>query len=105
SIYAVYSESFEPVGEITDKDDVNFGQSQDAKKGTLYELGSKWELFDERLFVSGALFQITQSNMQVTEDLDPANNNGAETRTSQVGEQVHTGVELAATGYLTNALS
>ncbi|WP_157618843.1 TonB-dependent receptor domain-containing protein, partial [Vibrio sp. HI00D65] len=34
SIYAVYSESFEPVGEITDQDDVNFGQSQDAKKGT-----------------------------------------------------------------------
>ncbi|MCG9673830.1 TonB-dependent siderophore receptor [Vibrio chagasii] len=105
SIYAVYSESFEPVGEITDQDDVNFGQSQDAKKGTLYELGSKWELFDERLFVSGALFQITQSNMQVTEDLDPASNNGKETRTTQVGEQVHTGVELAATGYVTEAFS
>ncbi|WP_439146466.1 TonB-dependent siderophore receptor [Vibrio sp.] len=105
SIYAVYSESFEPVGEITNKDDVNFGQSQDAKKGTLYELGSKWELFDERLFVSGALFQITQSNMQVTEDLDPATNNGKKTRTTQVGEQVHTGVELAATGYVTEAFS
>ncbi len=61
---------------------MNFGQSQDAKKGTLYELGSKWELFDERLFVSGALFQITQSNMQATEDSDPATNNGKETRTS-----------------------
>lgn len=105
SIYTVYSESFEPVGEITDQDDVNFGQSQDAKKGTLYEVGTKWELFDERLFVSGAVFQITQSNIQVTEDVDPNANNGKETRTSQVGEQVHTGVELSATGYLTNALS
>ena len=105
SIYAVYSESFEPVGEITDQDDVNFGQEQDAKKGTLYELGSKWELFDERLFVSGALFQITQSNMQVTEDLDPANNNGKDARTTQVGEQVHTGAELSATGYVTDAFS
>ncbi|NOH98672.1 TonB-dependent receptor [Vibrio sp. 99-70-13A1] len=105
SIYVVYSESFEPVGEITDQDDVNFGQDQDAKKGTLYELGSKWELFDERLFVSGALFQITQSNMQVTEDLDPANNNGKDARTTQVGEQVHTGAELSATGYVTDAFS
>ncbi|MGF1718923.1 TonB-dependent receptor [Vibrio kyushuensis] len=102
SIYAVYSESFEPVGEITDQDDVNYGQKQDAKKGTLYELGSKWELFDERLLVSGALFQITQSNMQVTEDLDP---NGDSTRTTQVGEQVHTGAELSATGYITNEFS
>ncbi len=30
--------------------------------------------------------------MQVTEDLDPASNNGKETRTTQVGEQVHTGI-------------
>ncbi|MBW3698123.1 TonB-dependent receptor [Vibrio sp. T187] len=105
SIYAVYSESFEPVGEITDQDDVNYGKSQEAKKGTLYELGSKWELFDERLLVSGALFQITQSNMQVTEDLDPANNGGKDARTTQVGEQVHTGIELSATGYVTNEFS
>lgn len=104
SIYAVYSESFEPVSEISDSSDVNFGKEQDAKKGTLYEVGTKWELFDERLFVSGALFQITQSNMQVTEDLaTPVN--GADQITTQVGEQVHTGAELAATGYLTEAFS
>ncbi|MEZ8168212.1 TonB-dependent siderophore receptor [Vibrio tasmaniensis 1F-187] len=103
SIYAVYSESFEPVGEISNPKDVNFGQSQKPKQGSLYELGSKWELFDERLFVSGALFQITQTNMQVTEDL-PASH-AKDTRTTQVGEQVHTGVELAATGYVTDAFS
>ncbi|MFA0112917.1 TonB-dependent siderophore receptor [Vibrio sp. 10N.261.46.E11] len=103
SIYAVYSESFEPVGEISNSKDVNFGQSQKPKQGSLYELGSKWELFDERLFVSGAVFQITQTNMQVTEDL-PASH-AKETRTTQVGEQVHTGVELAATGYVTDAFS
>ncbi|WP_139684253.1 TonB-dependent siderophore receptor [Vibrio tasmaniensis] len=103
SIYAVYSESFEPVGEISNSKDVNFGQSQKPKQGSLYELGSKWELFDERLFVSGAVFQITQTNMQVTEDL-PASH-AKETRTTQVGEQVHTGVELAATGNVTDAFS
>lgn len=104
SIYAVYSESFEPVGEITDQDDVNFGQEQDAKKGTLYELGSKWELFDERLLLSGAFFQITQSNMQVTEDFDTPVN-GKDQITKQVGEQVHTGIELSATGYVIDSLS
>jgi iron complex outermembrane receptor protein len=39
--------------------------------------------------------------MQVSEDI----NGGSNTRTSQVGEQVHTGIELAATGYLTEAFS
>ena len=101
SIYAVYSESFEPVATINDADDVNDGQKQDPMKGNLYELGSKWELLDNSLYVSGALFQIVQSNMQVSEDI----NGGSNTRTSQVGEQVHTGIELAATGYLTEAFS
>lgn len=104
SIYAVYSESFEPVADISEENDVNFGQEQDAKKGTLYEVGTKWELFDERLFVSGALFQITQSNMQVTEDLDTPIGT-IDQITTQVGEQVHTGAELAATGFVTEALS
>ena len=101
SIYAVYSESFEPVATINDADDVNDGQKQDPMRGNLYELGSKWELLDNSLYVSGALFQIVQSNMQVSEDI----NGGSNTRTSQVGEQVHTGIELAATGYLTEAFS
>ncbi|MGF1807355.1 TonB-dependent receptor, partial [Aliivibrio sifiae] len=52
SIYAVYSESFEPVATINDADDVNDGQKQDPMKGNLYELGSKWELLDNSLYVS-----------------------------------------------------
>ena len=66
SIYAVYSESFEPVADINDEDDVNHGKEQDPQKGHLYELGTKWELLDNSLYVSGALFQIVQSNMQVS---------------------------------------
>lgn len=100
SIYAVYSESFQPVGTINDQNDINNGEAQDPIKGQLYEVGSKWELFEDKLLLSGALFQITQSNMQVTEDLS-----GGATSTSQVGEQHHTGFELSAAGYLTNALT
>lgn len=102
SIYAMYSESFEPVGEITNTNDINVGAEQDPVKGYLYELGSKWELLDDKLFVSGALFQITQENIQVKEDItDPT----FKTRTTQAGEQVHKGAELSATGLITESLS
>lgn len=102
SIYLTYSESFEPVGEINDEDDLNNGQAQDPKRGYLYELGSKWELVDQRLLVSGALFHITQENLQVTEDVE---GNSGKTITTQAGKQVHQGIELSATGYVTDALT
>ncbi|KAB2825734.1 TonB-dependent siderophore receptor [Aliivibrio finisterrensis] len=101
SIYAVYSESFEPIATIDNPTDINNGNEQDPAKGKLYEMGSKWELLDNSLYVSGALFHIIQSNMQVTEDI----NGGSNTVTAQVGEQIHTGLELAATGYVTEAFS
>ncbi|WP_305418065.1 TonB-dependent siderophore receptor [Photobacterium leiognathi] len=99
SIYGVYSESFEPISDISDDKDINYGKSQKPKQGKLYELGSKVELFDNNLMLSGALFQIEQSNMQITEDLDN------ETMTTQVGKQVHKGIELSASGKVTPALS
>ena len=99
SIYVTYSESFEPIGEINDQNDLNNGKAQDPKRGYLYELGSKWELLEERLLVSGALFHITQENIQVKEKV------GSNTQTTQAGQQVHTGFELSATGYLTNSLT
>ncbi|MGR5150300.1 TonB-dependent siderophore receptor [Photobacterium swingsii] len=100
SVYATYSESFETVSTITDQNDVNFGKKQDPKKGLLYELGSKWELLDNQLFVSGAVFQITQENMQVNVSEDK---NAPET--VQAGKQIHKGAELSATGYVTEAFS
>ncbi|MGF1761158.1 TonB-dependent siderophore receptor [Photobacterium sagamiensis] len=100
SIYAMYSESFEPVETISDEEDENFGEEQDPMKGYLYELGTKWELLDNQLYVSGAIFQITQENIQITEDVTSST-----TRTTQAGEQVHRGAEFNATGYLTDAFS
>ncbi|WP_367989004.1 TonB-dependent siderophore receptor [Vibrio sp. NTOU-M3] len=100
SVYAVYSQSFEPLDNISDENDVNYGDEQKAKQGHLYEMGTKWELLDNQLLLSGAAFQITQDNMQVTEDLD----NDMQ-QTTQVGSQVHKGIELAASGALTESLS
>ncbi|WP_318481351.1 TonB-dependent siderophore receptor [Photobacterium leiognathi] len=104
SIYGVYSESFEPVSDISDNKDINYGKSQKPRQGKLYELGSKVELFDNNLMLSGALFQIEQSNMQITEDL-PTAVGDIDTITTQVGKQVHKGIELSASGKVTPALS
>jgi len=100
SIYVTYSESFEPQGEVSDMNAINDGENLDPIRGKLYELGSKWELFDEQLFVSGAVFEITQENSII--DVDLGNNMHEVT---QAGERVHRGAELALQGYLTENFS
>jgi len=104
SIYATYSESFEPKDPVNDLDDINHGNELDPVKGKLYELGSKWELMDNQLFVSGAIFDITQENMVISQETgNPSNLD--ETETTQAGKQVHRGAEFSAMGYVTEALS
>jgi iron complex outermembrane receptor protein len=104
SIYATYSESFEPKDAVNTRGkDVNEGKELDPVIGTLYEIGSKWELLDNQLFVSGAIFDITQKNIVISQDsnLPP----GFSSETTQAGKQVHRGAELNATGYVTEAFS
>jgi len=103
SIYVTYSESFEPKDAIDDTKDINNEVELDPVKGKLYEIGSKWELMDNQLFISGAIFDITQENMIITEDLktDPI----FDTKTTQAGKQVHRGAEFSAMGYVTEAIS
>ncbi|MEH6453121.1 MAG: TonB-dependent siderophore receptor [Psychromonas sp.] len=98
SIYATYSESFLAQGKVNG-DYVNDGEILDPLRGTLYEVGTKWELLDSRLFVSGALFEIVQDNSTVIVD------SGDQDEVTQAGERVHRGVELAAQGFITSQLS
>ncbi|MCP4326787.1 MAG: TonB-dependent siderophore receptor [Psychromonas sp.] len=100
SIYTTYSESFEPQGEVSGSEYVNDGAKLDPLKGIQYELGTKWELFDNQLFVSGALFEITQKNSIIDVDLG-----GGMVDRTQAGERTHRGAELAMQGYLTSQLS
>ncbi len=104
SVYLTYSESFEPLGNVTDSNDVNFGKHLDPMRGKLYELGTKWELMDNQLFVSAAVFNITMENKELTQDYfgGPA---GTDKKTVQVGEQVHDGLELNVVGHATEKLS
>ncbi|WP_146489588.1 TonB-dependent receptor domain-containing protein, partial [Vibrio cyclitrophicus] len=98
SIYASYSESFEPQGVVSSgrRTYTNDGQLLDAATGVSYEVGTKWELMDERLFVSGAVFDITQENISMDVE-DTASGDWTKT---QGGEQVHRGAELGAQGFI-----
>ncbi len=105
TIYASYSEGFEPQGSDTlvNEDDINNGMKLDAVTSEQKEIGVKWQLFDDRLMLSGALFDISKNGTLVTETLDiPVGDLISET--NQIGEQRHKGVELAAQGAATDRL-
>jgi len=99
SVYLTYSESFEPLSDVNDSDAINDGASLDPVTGKLYELGTKWELLDDRLFASGAIFEITQENSTINVGPSDAY------EVTQAGERVHRGAEIAFQGSITDALS
>ncbi|NQZ25406.1 MAG: TonB-dependent siderophore receptor [Colwellia sp.] len=105
TFYASYSEGFEPQGSetINDEEDLNDGMEIDAETSKQYEVGAKWQLLDDRLLLTTAIFDITKSNVLVTEDYQGANKD-INTVTTQVGEQRHKGFEMAAQGAVTDKL-
>ncbi|NWL14996.1 TonB-dependent receptor [Pseudoalteromonas sp. Scap03] len=104
TVYASYSEGFEPQNEtLVNEKDVNNGMKLDAITSEQKEIGVKWQLFDERLMLSGALFDISKTGTLVSEEL--VNPIGDITSiTTQAGEQRHKGFELAAQGAATDRL-
>jgi iron complex outermembrane receptor protein len=65
------------------------------------EVGIKWQLVDDRLLLSGAIFDITKTGKLISEDIDHAD---FESRTTQAGEQRHKGFELGAQGAINDKL-
>ncbi|MBH0073063.1 TonB-dependent receptor [Pseudoalteromonas sp. NZS127] len=104
TIYGSYSEGFEPQNEtLVNTNDVNNGMKLDAITSEQKEIGIKWQLFDDRLMLSGALFDISKTGTLVSEDLvNPIDN--ITSITTQAGEQRHKGFELAAQGAATDRL-
>ncbi|EVU13280.1 tonB dependent receptor family protein, partial [Vibrio parahaemolyticus V-223/04] len=98
SIYVQYSESFMPQGEVSNGSRIyiNDGEKLDAERGISYEIGTKWELFDQRLFVSGAVFDITLENISLDVESGKDASNQLLHKKTQGGEQVHKGAELMA---------
>ncbi|ABV89546.1 TonB-dependent siderophore receptor [Shewanella pealeana] len=99
SIYVNYSKSFTPQGIVNDIDDVNDGKNLDPEYGEQYEIGTKWELFDGSLLLTGAVFDITVSNVTVTEEIEGS----SQTITTQSGEQRHKGFEMGAQGQVSDS--
>lgn len=104
TVYASYSEGFEPQNEtLENENDVNNGMKLDAITSEQREVGVKWQLFDDRLMLSGALFDISKTGTLVSENL--INPIGDITSiTTQAGEQRHKGFELSVQGAATDRL-
>jgi catecholate siderophore receptor len=71
SVYAAYATSTNPVGSELDGTDARYGnfnlngaynQVFAPEKNKSAEVGTKWELFDRHLLLTGALFETTKSN-------------------------------------------
>ncbi len=96
SIYASVSTSQQPPGGSNftlsaTGNNIN-NPNQDPSKATNLELGTKWELFDNRLAVTAAIFDTTVEN-DLTRDV-----NG---EIQQYGEKSVQGVELGVVGQIT----
>ncbi|CAN5524294.1 TonB-dependent siderophore receptor [soil metagenome] len=98
SIYVAYGTSSTPPG--TDAGDGADGLSaaiqnlepQDSKS---MELGTKWELLDKRIVLTGALFQTKMNNARVTQ---------ADGTTQNVGKKDVKGIEIGVAGNVTREL-
>ncbi|GAB1051624.1 MAG: TonB-dependent receptor [Shewanella algae] len=101
SIYLNYSKSFVPQGSVDNELDLNDGMELDPEYGEQYELGTKWELFDNSLLLTAAVFDIKIDNRIVTHSLDvPQGDKSKITR--QDGTQHHKGFEMGAQGQLSD---
>ncbi len=96
SNYISYSEGVEFNGPVSDRNAVNFGEALDATLSEQVELGSKLELFNSRLLLSAAIFDILLHNQPVTEEVGGDDPN--EVIVVQRGSQQHQGLELGAQG-------
>lgn len=90
SLYATYAEGFEPNGPAFDG--TNTGEQLDPTESTQYEAGVKMELFEQRLGLSLAAFQITRTG-------EPYYDAVADL-TVQRGERRHRGLEFDLSGRL-----
>lgn len=93
SYYLSVSRSYQPSGEVFAISTSN--QDLEPEKTTNYELGAKWDLLDNRLAVTAAVFRLERTNMKTA---DPANPN----LTILAGEQRTDGFETTLSGQLSD---
>ncbi|MNQ67858.1 putative TonB-dependent receptor BfrD precursor [compost metagenome] len=94
-IYLAYGNSFNPSAEnlATSGSGLSDATAKlDPEKNQTWELGSKWELLDRRLGLDAAVFRVEKADVR---------QKMADGSTALAGDQRVQGVELAATGKLT----
>lgn len=102
SIYTGYSVSFQPPGgannalsaSATNQANANL----DPQKGTNFEIGTKWELFDNRVSATAAIYRSENENELVSDGGSPA-------VYSQIGKRRVDGLELGLIGQITPNLN
>lgn len=94
-IYASYGSSFNPSAEhlVTTGSQFTAATSDlDPEKNRAFELGTKWDVLDNRLGLAAALFQVEKTN---------ARERMADGSYAMAGRQRTRGLELSATGAIT----
>ncbi len=92
SVYVAYGTSFNPSAEALSLSAATANLAPEENE--TYEVGSKWDLFAERLSIRGAVFRSEKTNARVTDPNNPLLN-------TLGGNQRADGFELEATGRLT----
>lgn len=103
SIYAAVGTSFNPSAEgLTSISSRSlYLEDLDPEKTSSYELGTKWQLFDGKAFVSAALFRTEKTDARTDDDLTTD-----DTRDESLnGKQRVDGLELSVAGEITDAIS
>lgn len=95
--YVTYIESLE-AGEPVGNDYKNEGEILDPYKSKQYEIGAKYSL-NENILLTSALFRIEKANSYEDNTTTP------KPTLTQDGEQIHQGIELTATGKVTDNLT
>ncbi|WP_343573111.1 TonB-dependent siderophore receptor [Pseudomonas sp.] len=91
SYYVSVSRSYQPSGEVFAVSPSN--QNLEPEETTNYEIGTKWDLLDNRLSITAAIFRLERTNMKTA---DPTNPN----LTVLAGEQRTDGFETTISGQL-----
>lgn len=107
TIYASVGKSFNPSAEDLTASSRGNEIDLEPEESIGIEIGTKWELMDEKLFVSAALFNTLKTNARSDDPFrGDDNSRSAESRAETLsGEQRVTGLELSAFGQITPQLS
>jgi catecholate siderophore receptor len=127
SVYAAYATSSDPVGSEFDGTSAAYGGLSPSlngnsnaifgpEKNKAIELGTKWELFQRHLLLSGALFETTKDNAREAQNITPtsapvagcpypANTSGTVSCISAGAAYLIRGIDLEAQGKITDKWS